>query len=115
MAKQVYAIEVDYTYIYYECPNCWTIQGGRVIRSIFKGKQGDFFKSASPTIHKHGSDGNFDNRVVKRGSHCKFNKEDIEIIIDDSTVKPVLPILFEKNEKDKTIQAKEDSWVVNFD
>ena len=115
MAKQVYAIEVDYKYIYYECSTCWTIQGGRVIRSCFKGKQGDFFKSARPTIHKHGSDGIYDNRVVSRGNHCKYNNEDVEIVINDETIKPVLPILFEKNEKDKTIQAKDDAWIVSFD
>lgn len=37
--------------------------------------------------HKHGSDNQFHNRVEHRGSHCSLNKENMEIYINDYTVR----------------------------
>ena len=97
---EVVADRVDETYIYYECPCCWTIQGGRVVKSPIRGY--GFYKSARPTIHKHGSGGSWKNRIEYRGSHCFHDNRQVKIIINDTTRKPVIPVMMNKKQKKDT-------------
>ena len=98
---EVVADKVDETHIYYECPCCWTIQGGRVVNSPIRGY--GFYKSARPTIHKHGSGGSWKNRIEYRGTHCNYSRGDsVKIIINDTTKKPVIPVMMNKKQKKDT-------------
>jgi len=108
---KVVASKIDEKHIYYECPYCYTIQGGRVVKTCFKGN-GGFYKSAKSTIHKHGSGGNLENRVEYRQvDNCLVNKGEIEIHITDDTKKPVLPVLMNK----KNYKGNDDNaFIVNF-
>jgi len=108
---KVVASKIDEKHIYYECPYCYTIQGGRVVKTCFKGN-GKKKKSAKSTIHKHGSGGNLENRVEYRQvDNCLVNKGEIEIHITDDTKKPVLPVLMNK----KNYKGNDDNaFIVNF-
>ena len=79
---EVFAHKIDKTHIYYECPFCSTIKGGRIVNNIEKK-----YKSMHPTIHRHGSGGGLHNRRESRGSHCLYNKGDVLIHINDSTIR----------------------------
>ena len=106
---EVDACEIDEHHIYYRCPSCYTIQGGRVVRSCFKGN-GQFYRSAEHTIHKHGSAGNYDNRIEHRSSHCIYDKRPVKIRITDETKKPVLPVIMNKKQGNHNPNA----FVVSF-
>lgn len=85
---EVIATEIDHTFIYYKCPFCYTLRNGRITDKPFNEKTKKIYSSAKPTIHRHGSNGFFENRKEHRGSHCTFNKENVCISIDDTTLKP---------------------------
>lgn len=105
----VIASKVDKTHIFYECPFCYTIQGGRIVSSPFK-KYGGFYRSARRTTHRHGSCGDISNRVETRTSHCIYNKRPVKITISDDTQKPPLDLHFAKNKVTDT----KDKYVVKF-
>ena len=77
---EVIAKKIDYTHIHYECPFCSTI-GKRQVDNKKK------YNTMKPTIHRHGSGGNTADRTEHRSSHCLYNKEDVLIIIDKSTIR----------------------------
>ena len=85
---EVTACKVDETFIYYECPFCYTLRNGRITDKPYNTYTNKIYKSAKPTIHRHGSNQNYKNRLERRGSHCTFNNSDLCIIINDSTKKP---------------------------
>jgi len=105
---KVIADKVDSTHIYYTCPFCFTIQGGRCVKSCFK-KNGMYYRSAEPTIHRHGSGGNTENRKEHRGTHCPYDKRDVEIHITDQTKKPLLPTIMKKNQ-----HSNKGAFIVSF-
>jgi len=37
--------------------------------------------------HRHGSGNNFKNRIESRSRHCLVNRGDIDIIINDTTIR----------------------------
>mgnify|MGYP003136630526 FL=1 len=57
------AFKIDKTYIYYKCPFC---------RSSYK-KNGEPTKNSRAIIHRHGSDGNYQNRIEHRCHHTIYN------------------------------------------
>lgn len=61
----------------FKCPFCFT---------KYK-KNGDPYKNAKHIIHKHGSNGNLNNRVEHRFSHCYNNKSDFLIEINNETIR----------------------------
>ena len=75
--------KIDKIHLYYRCPFCATIRGGRQVPISIKRK----YKSAKNTEHFHGSGGDFSNRTEGRVSHCLFSSGNVDIIIDDSTVR----------------------------
>lgn len=85
---EVHSHKVDKTFIYYECPFCYTLRNGRITDKPYNNNTKKILTSAKPTIHRHGSNGFFKNRKEHRGSHCLINREDVCIIIDDNTDKP---------------------------
>jgi len=105
----VYAYKIDDTHIYYRCPSCFTIQGGRCVKSCFKAN-GQFYRSAEPSVHRHGSAGNYENRVEHRGSHCPYDRRSVEIYITDDTEKPLLPTIMKKSQH----PHNEGAFIVNF-
>lgn len=85
---EVVATKIDHTFIYYECPFCYTLRNGRITDKCYSDKTKKILASAKSTIHRHGSNGFLKNRKEYRGSHCLFNREDVCIIINDTTLKP---------------------------
>ena len=84
MLNVVNCIKITNNQIFYECKNCYTLPSGKILNSKYK-KNGNILKTAKPTIHSHGNDGNFQNRIEYRGNHCLFknnNNKNIEILID---------------------------------
>jgi hypothetical protein len=81
----VNAYKITSTEIFYKCKNCYTLP--KVVNSKYK-KNGTILKTAKPTIHTHGNNKDFSNRIEYRGSHCSFKtNSNIEILIDDNTTK----------------------------
>lgn len=66
---------VDKIHIGYTCPYCWKKVN----------KDGKPRKNAKNLVHLHGSNGNLENRVESRASHCGLGE--VEIIINDNTKK----------------------------
>jgi len=107
---EVVAKSVDNIHIYYECPYCWTIQGGRCVGSAIKANGVGFYKSATPTLHKHGSGGNYQNRVEFRATHCNYSRGDsVQIHITDETKKPPIPVMMGK--KSNKVNS---NYTINF-
>ena len=77
MVVSVVAKSVDKFYIRYECPFCYT---------KYK-KNGEPYKTAKHEIHKHGADGKLENRIEHRISHCAKNSHNVDIIINDDTLR----------------------------
>lgn len=75
LGNSIIAKTIDNVYFTYECSNCWTRYN----------KDGEPAKTAKRKIHKHGSEGNLDNRVENRNSHCMKNNKEINIHITDNT------------------------------
>ena len=83
----VNAYSITANEIFYKCKNCYTLPSGKVHNSNYK-KNGTIIRTAKPTIHIHGNDGDFSNRIEYRSSHCSFKtNSNIEILIDDDTIK----------------------------
>lgn len=83
----VNAYSITSTEIFYKCKNCYTLPSGKVLNSNYK-KNGSILRTAKQTIHIHGNEGDFSNRIEYRGSHCSFKtNSNIEILIDDNTIK----------------------------
>lgn len=84
----VNAYSITSTEIFYKCKNCYTLPSGKVVNSNYK-KNGTILKTAKPTIHIHGNNKDFSNRIEHRSSHCSFKNtnSNIEILIDDNTIK----------------------------
>ena len=119
MSVRVIAKKIDEKNIYYDCPTCYTIHGGRVVGTCFKAN-GTFYKSSRQTVHKHGNrTGTYENRIEHRGSHCLFlekssSNKKMEIEINDDTDKPPLPVLLSKNYY-YPVEVKSSSLIVTFD
>ena len=80
--KIVKAISITPDIICYECPDC---------RNKYK-KNGQPTKTSKPVIHTHGNeDKSADNRSVFRSHHAVRDDlktfKNVEIVIDDSTLK----------------------------
>ena len=85
MSVRVIAKKIDEKNIYYDCPTCYTIHGGRVVGTCFKAN-GTFYKSSGK----------------------------MEIEINDDTDKPPLPVLLSKNYY-YPVEVKSSSLIVTFD
>lgn len=75
--EPVYAFQIDSDQFCYECPKCF---------DKYKKDGKTPYKRAKHTIHRHGSNGNLQNRTETRISHCRFgDRRQVTIIIDDNT------------------------------
>lgn len=73
--------------IYYTCPFCFTNSSGKVFQSQ-EFKNGKLAVGRKPTIHHHGNEtGKLDNFTTSRSSHCSIINGNVEIIINDTTLK----------------------------
>ena len=71
-------------HVYYECPYCLTIRTGRHIENTEENRKK--YKSAKPTVHTHGSEGKFHNRIIERITHCRINTKMHPLVnVTDST------------------------------
>ena len=73
---EVVATEIDKYHIKYKCPHCYTSFN----------KNGLPRKNAFNKYHTHGSNGDLSNRVETR-THHGLNAYEVNIIINDSTVR----------------------------
>jgi len=73
----VIADTIDKIHFTFSCPNCYT---------KYK-KNGDPYKNASRTTHRHGSNGSTENRAEYRVPHCRGKNKPAEftIMITDET------------------------------
>ena len=74
--KPVIATHINKYEMFYECPCCWT---------RYK-KNGEPYKNAKRTIHRHGNNGDpVSSRITRRTSHCPKMKGDIFIVVNETT------------------------------
>lgn len=71
------AKEINNTTFRYRCNRCY---------SRYK-KNGEPCKNAYLICHTHGSNGDLSNRVETRTAHCKGVSREVEIIINDETLR----------------------------
>ena len=79
LGNSIIAKTIDDVYFTYECTNCWTKYN----------KDGEPAKTAKRQIHKYGSEGNLENRVENRGSHCMKNNKEMKIHITNQTIRQI--------------------------
>lgn len=73
-------------HISYECPFCYTLKSKRDISRDEQVRNN--YKSAKPTIHRHGTAGEYQNGIrLSRFSHCRFDKTFVKLLVDDDTEK----------------------------
>jgi len=75
--NKVVASSINHTHFKYLCSTC----------STFEYKNGKVRKIPILIYHQHGSSGDISNRTENRGRHCLTNKENIDILIDDTTIR----------------------------
>jgi len=77
MNKRIIASSVDLIHFKYLCNEC----------STFYHKNGNKRIYPKLVYHKHGSGGSLENRIENRSRHCEKVNDNIDIYINDSTIR----------------------------